>query len=325
MNLLENLTLGLEPYGKPERVIETLVSKVFVFNDKVLKVYKKDKYFFGDLETFESRKAFYEEDFFWNNNASPEVYLHLWGVAQKGDSFEFVPNHLGKDFVIEMSRIDDEQTLTKVLNRGELTPEQAAEFIDSLVNTLTTLKGERRQKLDHLFQRGLYVIMVDNTQSLYDWMVTEKSFNESEAKEVLETLKEGLEKVSYFKDMQIEDLSVAFDNNCDNLILLNGKPSYIDILSPMEVWRVVDEYATIARTIVDIEVIQDMETGKVAREAYAKYARLIPKAAMLMHEVRAAAIQWPYRFMIKQDDLAKKYGEYTKNKLKELREELSKI
>lgn len=324
MIFTDALEKGMTRYGVPERVIDTLVSRVFIFEDRVIKVYRKEEFFFANLASFVPRKAFYEEDFFWNNNASPEVYLHLWGVVQEGEVFDFVPPNLGEDFAIEMSKIDDEQTLTKLLKRGEITTNHTKDFIASLVDTLAMLTRERRQKLDHLFQRGLYNIMVDNTQSLYDWMVSEKSFDETIAKEIFDTLSKSLEAVPYFKELPIEHLSAAFDNNCDNLILLNGKPSYIDILSPMEVWRVVDEYATVSRTIVDIEVIQSRELGKIARDAYSSYKRDLPKIAMLSHELRAAAIQWPYRYMINQPDLAEKYGEYTKEKLKELKDEIAK-
>lgn len=322
MTFREALVAGQTEYGTPEKVATTFVSQVCIFKEKVLKVYKHEEFFFADLKGFKSRKAFYEEDFFWNNNASPEIYLHLWGIKEQDGVYELVPPSMGEDFVIEMSRIDDSFLLTKILQRGELTADQAEGFVVSLVDTLATLTRERRSKLDHLFQRGLYSIMVENTKSLHDWMLSEEQFDTNVAQDIADTLYEGLEKIPYFKEYPNEELSAAIDVNCDNLILLDGKPSYIDILSPMEVWRVVDEYASIARPITHIEAIQGLEMGKVARDAYAKFGRNIPKAAMLMHEVRGSAIQWPYRYMLGQPDLAKKFEKYTLQKLEELKAEL---
>jgi aminoglycoside phosphotransferase family enzyme len=324
MTFTEALKAGQTKYGEPDKVVTTHISNVFIFGEKVLKVYKQENFFFADLLTFESRKAFYEEDFFWNNTASPEVYLNLWGVRTVEGQYMFVSSEQGEDFVIEMSKIDDSKTLTKILLNGELTDTLAVDFIDSQVDTLATLTRERRQKLNHLFQRGLLEIMKDNTQSLFDWMLTEPKVSREDAETVKTLLMEGLEREIYFKSFSISDLSAAFDNNCDNLIVVNDKPSFIDILSPMEVWRVVDEYATISRTIVDIEVLQGEQVGLIARNTYSKYGRNIPKVAMLMHELRAAAIQWPYRYMIKQDDLAIKFGVYTKNKMQELKNEMNK-
>lgn len=324
MKFSEALTSGGTKYGLPDRVITTLVSDVFIFGEKVLKVYKKENFFFADLDNFASRKAFYEEDFFWNNVASPEVYLHLWGVKFEENKFELVPFGLGEDFVIEMSKIDDSQTLTKILLRSELTKKNTEDFIDALVDALENLTKERRQKLNHLFERGLKKIMLDDIQSLYDWMLTESRVTKLDSDAVRDLLIEAVHTEPYFSSTDMGSLSAAFDNNCDNLILIDGKPSFIDILSPMEEWRVVDEYATVSRTIVDIEVLQSGELGKLARAKYEEYGRDIPIIAKLTHELRAAAIQWPYRYMIKQGDIAEKFGEYTKNKMRELRTELDK-
>ena len=89
-------------------------------------------------------------------------------------------------------------------------------------------------------------------------------------------------------------------------------------MSPMFVWRVVDEHATVSRTIVDLQVLGNGELGDTARAAYAKYQRDIPPTARLMHELRAACIQWPYRYMLKQDSMAVKFGAYAQKKMVEL-------
>lgn len=319
MRFSEALETGGTEFGVPDTVITTFVSKVFIFGEKVLKVYKYENFFFADLLTFESRRAFCTEDFFYNNTAAPEIYLHLWGVEEKDGSFSLVPPSLGSDFVIEMTKIDDTKTLTKLLLENALTKEQVSAFIETLVDTLATLTRERREKLQELFDKGLLEIMRENTKSLQDWMTLQNPKVPKEITDtVYEALSQALETESYFKTVRAEELSAALDNNSDNLILLHGKPSFIDIMPPMTVWRVVDEYATISRLIVDIEVLGGKELGDAAREAYIKHQKNIPEIAQRMHELRAASIQWSYRYMLGQDEVAEKFGTYAKNKLSEL-------
>ena len=319
MKFSEALQEGKTDLGKPDKVVTTLVSNIFLFGEKVLKVYKHEKYFFADLLNFEPRKAFYAEDFFWNNTAAPEIYLHLWGVQEREGAFALVPPSMGEDFVIEMSKIDDSKTLAKLLVNKKLTKEQAVSFIETLVDTLATLTKERKDQLDDLFKKGLKGIMREDIKSLHSWMISQApQVPKEDSDAVLELLMKTLEKEPYFTGVG-SVLSAAIDNNCDNLILVNGKPSFIDIMPPMYIWRVVDEYATISRTIVDIEVLGGKELGEVARAAYAKYQRDIPPAVRLVHELRAAGIQWPYRYMLKQDDAAAKFGAYAKQKMQELK------
>ena len=302
-------------YGKPERIITTVTSKVFIFGNRVLKVYKHEAFFFGDMRDPDSRKKFFFEDFFWNNNAAPEVYRHLWGV--KG--LALVPPTQGEDFIIEMSRIDDTQTLTKLATAGQLSPSHVAQFIDALVDTLCVLTKERHEHLEHLFKKGLLQIMREDIESMHKWLYTAQPYViKKEADDIADLLRQGVEIEPYFSS-SLTPVGAAIDNNSDNLLLLEGRASFIDIMPPMAIWRVVDEYATIARTIVDIEVLSGTELGEEARAAYAKRARKVPKIAQLVHEIRGGCIQWSYRHNLNQHELAQKFKESVFKKTSELK------
>jgi len=309
----------VEGINKPDKVIITVISKLFICGDKVFKVYKHERFLFADLSTFESRKEFFFEDFFWNNTAAPEIYRHLWGVVEKDNGFVLVPPTQGTDFVIEMSRIDDSQVLTKLLLAGTLKKNQVEPFIDALVDTMRTLTKERRERLEHLFQKGHPYIMREDIESLGDFMSgVEEFISKKEVASITGLLQKALKQEAYFTNTTPNELSVAIDNNSDNLLLLDGKPSFIDILPPMEIWRVVDEYAAIARTIVDIEVHGGKKLGKVARKVYKKHDIGVPPRAKLIHELRAAGIQWSYRHTLNQHEIAEKFGDFVRLKMKEL-------
>ena len=320
MLLTEALEQGLvKEVGMPDRRIPTVISDLFVCGDKVFKRYKHELFFFADLLKFESRKEFFFEDFFWNNTAAPEIYRHLWGIEEKDGEYSLVPPTMGKDFLIEMSRIDDSQLLTKLLLDGKLTEKQVVLFIDALIDVLRILTAERKGHLAHLFNKGLPQIMCEDIQTFNTWMrERETHIKKEDSDALIAILEKALAQEPYFTEATRGLLSAAIDNNSDNLLLLNHKPSFIDIMPPMEIWRVVDEYATIARTIVDIEVLGESKLGEVARERYKKYNRDIPPRAKLVHELRGAGIQWSYRHALGQHDIAERFGNYTKAKMEEL-------
>lgn len=294
--------------GLPERVITAHLSKLYVFGTRIFKVYKHETYFFADLTNAGARKKFIAEDFWWNNAAAPEIYQHLWGIEAQENSFALVPHSEGQDLAIEMLVIDDSRTLTKLLLAGEYTPAYASECIRSLVDVLRELTRTQRPLLPALFKKHLSVIMKEDIGNLHEWMSHTKEIGHNETERFATALYGAIESEPYFVDASPEAYSAAIDANSDNLIVLNEKPSMIDILPPRESWRVVDEYATVARPIVDMEVHGAGEAARAAREAYVALASPLPERACIVHEARAAGIQWAYRYMLKQPELAEKYA-----------------
>jgi hypothetical protein len=218
-----------------------------------------------------------------------------------------------------MSVIDDSKTLTKLLIENKLEEKNVAPFIDTLVDTLATLTTERRDKLAYLYEKSLAQIIQDDIETLFVWMMdTSPEIAEADSTRLKATLFAAIDKEPYFKNAKAESYSAAIDANSDNLLLLEGKPSMIDIMPPRVTWRVVDEYATISRTLVDIEVLGNAQLAQAAGAAYAKYGRAISEKTDLIYKVRAAGIQWAYRYMLKQPELAQKFAAYAKQKLTEL-------
>jgi aminoglycoside phosphotransferase family enzyme len=320
MQLHEALAEGqVEGLGSPDRVIYTHLSTLFVFGERVFKLYKHEEYFFADLSKFEARQEFITEDFFWNNAAAPEIYRHLWGVKKDGENYVLMPHLLGGDFMIEMSVIDDSKTLTKLLIENRLEEKDVAPFIDTLIDTLATLTIERKNKLGFLYEKSLVQIIKDDIETLFVWMMdTSPKIPQGDSEHLKNTLFAAIDAEPYFKVAKPEEYSAAIDANSDNLLLLEGKPSMIDIMPPRVTWRVVDEYATISRTMVDIEVLGNEALTRAAQDAYAAYGRTISEQTRLIYAVRAAGIQWAYRYMLSQPELAEKYAAYTKQKLAEL-------
>ncbi len=322
MHASEAFTSGkVAGLGLPDRVVTPHISKIFIFGARVFKHYNHQKYFFADLTNSDERTEFITEDFFWNNAAAPEVYRHLWGLKQDagGEGFSLVPHTEGEDWVIEMSLIDDSLTLTKLLSGGLLKLEHVRPFISTIVDTLATLTIERRNKLSFLYEKPLNQIVKEDIENLYVWMLdTAPRIPKEHSERLKSVLFKAIDVEPYFKNAGKEQYRAAIDANSDNLLWLDGSPSMIDIMPPRVSWRIVDEYATVSRTIVDIEVLGTSALAEIARASYASFGRELPPTAKLVYEVRAAGIQWAYRHMLNQEELAEKFGIYTLKKLAEL-------
>ncbi len=104
MNLIDAFEAGrVSGFGMPDRVIRSAMSRVFLFSDRAVKVYGYHVGVNGDLGDMNFRRAFYEEDFFWNHAASPEVYGELTGVRWGADEFQHAPHEDAQDFYISIS------------------------------------------------------------------------------------------------------------------------------------------------------------------------------------------------------------------------------
>ncbi len=289
-------------FGMPERVVETAISKLFFFGDRVVKVYKHGEYFFASLANKEARKKFYEDDFFWNQAFSPDIYLKLGKYED--------------DLYIEMKKIDGSKTLTNLLQQGVVTVDDMSRMTRALVERLRLITTKHPEKIEHQLERTFLATMKEDLQDLRQWLyLGEPHIKKADADSVVELLETAINKEPYFKEGV---LGAAIDNNCDNLLFLNGEPSFIDIMTPKENWRALDEYGTVARTAADAYVLGEKELGDAVHTAHRELADPLPPIALLVHEIRGACIQWPYRHMLGQHDVAEKFKNFVLKKVEEL-------
>jgi aminoglycoside phosphotransferase family enzyme len=312
MLLIEALEKGeFKPYGKPDRVMDMLLSKVFFFGDKAIKVYKHTKAFYGDLSNPSFRKGFYEEDFFWNHAMSPDIYLRLTYVNQGGI----------EDFYIEMKKIDDSKTLTNLLGAGTVTFKDVESLTHFLIEKLRSLTLARKEKLKKYFDMGWYGLQFEDMEDMRQWVYMADAYIARKfTDEIIDLLKGKISKELYFTDYDPSFLSVAIDNNTDNLLILDGKPRAMDVMTPKDNWKVSDEYFNIVRLAVDAEVLGSKELGEAVYQTYFKNYRPEPaKTATLIYEIRCALIQWPYRHNIGQHDLAERFKTFALEKIEALK------
>ncbi|WP_341702959.1 AAA family ATPase [Ferrovibrio sp.] len=106
----------------PDAVIETHISRVFLSGDRAWKLKKAVSLPYVDFSTLERRHAACERELVLNRRTAPDLYLGLQAVRRAADGrLALDDKGVIVDWLVEMQRFDPEQTLDRVIARGELT------------------------------------------------------------------------------------------------------------------------------------------------------------------------------------------------------------
>lgn len=110
--------------SRPERVVvrETHVSRVFLAGDRAYKLKKPLVLAFLDYGTPERRREMCREEVRLNRRLAPDVYLGVRAVAATRAGFELAAeaDPRAVDYLVEMRRYDERDTLAARLQCGEL-------------------------------------------------------------------------------------------------------------------------------------------------------------------------------------------------------------
>jgi aminoglycoside phosphotransferase family enzyme len=178
----------------------------------------------------------------------------------------------------------------------------------TLLEVNSKFTKERTASLENQFARGWRELVGEDWDDIRTMMrLASERISQTQADDIIRWLKELTSRHSLFDGYPARGLSVAIDNNCDNLLLVDGKVFFIDVLAPKESWRVVEEYFSITRTAVDAYVLGSSDLGDAVYRVYGEFRGQPELAATLLCEIRSALIQWPYRHILGQHELAEKY------------------
>lgn len=324
MNLFQvfeqNLIEGLNT-SSPDKIIETTVSKIFFYGNKVYKIYKYEKFFFGDFASSDFRRNFYCEDFRWNKTMAPHVYLNLKGVKAAGEKYCLVEAGEGEDFFIEMEKFDADKSLTNLLLRKEASEEDLAKIVLELVSRLAELTAEKRRESEAIFSKNLLESLLAELEDDRNLLYLVPSFIAKEkTDEMVEFLKKAAAKNPYFRNFSHQKLSLLIDDHSDNIMLLDGKVEFIDVLPPKESWRVGDLNFIICRLATDVAVLWSKEKAETVYRAYEKLAEPILPGVKAIYETDAALIQMWCFYDLGKPEIAERYLEFVQDKIKVITE-----
>jgi aminoglycoside phosphotransferase family enzyme len=294
--------------GTPDKTIETLISKLFFYNNKVYKIYKWNKAFFGDFSSLTFRKEFYQEDFFWNNAMAPHIYTDLKTVKFDGNSFVESNMEESEDLYIVMNKINEKDNLTHRLIMNDITTNDLMLIAREMTTKLKELTKERKSGLQNIVDRGLASLEQEIVGDLRSWgYMADPQYPKEKTNQTTEVLGKAFKKEKYFNNFKNSDLSIAVDSHSDNILFSNGQLGFIDIFPPRDIWRIVDPFYNICRLATDVTVLKDKDSANEMYKEYGKIMPLGPEKVKNIYELQAALIKGPYLSVLKRKDEAEKY------------------
>lgn len=322
MNLQEAFEQGkvVGINGKPERIIETLISKLYFFGDDVYKVYKYNKAFFGDFSDDRFRHEFYHNDFTWNNTMAPDIYLKLGYVKNEGDTFVEATHDRSEDYFILMKRIDDSQTLFNLIRNNNFRKEDLESITTEMFARAEKLTQIKRTDMQDLFYMSYVDLDLQNLESTREWLYMTPNFiSKDEADSIINKMKEFVSTYPYFKDFDNRGYLASIDNHGGNILFANGKVNFIDSMPPMRIWRIQNSAYSVSRPATDLEVLAGKEYADVMFKKFEEIrnTKLDPKVRVYL-QVVAALIQAPYMYVLQETEFAQKFWNFAKSKVCEL-------
>ena len=316
MNLIEVFDKKLIIDKEPDKIIETIVSRLYFYGDKVYKIYKYEKFFFGDFSSPGFRKKFYEEDFSWNHIMAPDVYLSLRGVIKTGDEYKIAELSKAEDFFIEMKKFDDSKNLTNLLMQKNISDTDIEKIILEMVARLNEITNSKKNDPNYNFSGKFIDIHLADLESDANLLYLISSFiTKNKTDIIINFLKNISSSNPYFKNYNASKLSALIDNHADNIVFLDGQVEFIDVLPPKESWRVGDICFIVSRIATDIAVLWSKEKADILYGIYEKNNKPIPPEIRAIYEIRSALIQIWCFYSQNKLNIAQKYLEFAEEKI----------
>lgn len=295
----------------PEEHVETVMSHVLIYKDRVRKIYKDNREgVFLDLRDFDTRKKFYQDDFYWNQDVSPHIHLKLHGVKPgTNNAYSLITADRAEQWFVEMRRIESSDTLVRRLLENRVSSDDIEAVTETQITGLQSLSKKWLPSYTDLLNRGLRSLWQERLD------VDLRNFGYSFGSDIPNTVTDGrIEKLlkffnthPYFKHLNADMAEIAIDNHAGNVVFDKGRPHFIDIYLVKREWRVIDRGNNIARLASCIRVLGNDDLATTVYRTYAQYHPLEPSEVYCFLEAYNALIKGYYYTYLNNPELAKRY------------------
>ncbi|HUF48352.1 MAG TPA: AAA family ATPase [Vicinamibacterales bacterium] len=252
--------------GQPVERIDTHSAVVFLAGDRALKLKRAVKYDYLDFSTLDLRREACNAEVRLNRRAAPSIYRGAVAVtADAGGSFALDGPGPAVDWLVEMSRFDQDALFDRLASRGALPPDLMA----TLGSTIATFHRDAARRVDQGGVAGLRWVIEGNARSF-----------KREGQGILDPGAAGdLTSASLAEvDRQAERLERrrrdGFVRQCHgdlhlrNLVLIDGRPTLFDAVEFNDAIACGDVYYDLAFLLMDLWRRDLREQANVVLNAY---------------------------------------------------------
>jgi aminoglycoside phosphotransferase family enzyme len=278
--------------------IETVISNVFLFNDRVYKVYKDDSKFFNenfhDLSIRKERLAFSRADFEWNHQLTSEVYIRLQGVKIETSGIHFVDEYENaEELLLITKRLSSEDLLFEHLLRKDLTVTDYYQIGKQFA---------QREKnfvwLGDFPDESLLENMLMRHNDDVEWVKSvEEHMPSLEAEGYLTRLKELIMRVYAHDATKIRPV---FDAHSFNAFYVDQTLYLFDVYSPKDAWCFGPALVNVYRFATDIFALVGEKEFRMVLRGYHEYlnSEAPSRETGQLLVIYAAIIMVPYLYML---------------------------
>lgn len=320
MTLLEAFEQNLISDEKYEKQIETIFSKLFLFSDKVIKIYKYSDNYYGQFSDVNFRKEFYSEDFSWNNTMAPDIYLSLNPYKLTDGQWTPTSQDQAEDFYVEMKRIDDKSNVTQLLLENKITDQNLRDIGTFTSEKLKELTVQKKTELSEMFLRGGKKLIGDNLQAIekicqaFSPKTIEKDYIENAIKKLIAYFNNS----NYFQTFDDNRLEASIDNHSDNVLVIDNKVGFIDILLPQKDMRVTDSIFNMAKISCCVAALAGKEKADLIYESYIKEGGHYEENIRNFYEVFGCFLLSIYNDGLGRGHLSKAFFKYVEDNITKL-------
>jgi len=315
---------GLSEFGKIPEYVETQISHVFLFSERVYKIYKWDNEEFNknfvNIANINTRTEFYQDDFTWNKYFNEEVHLNLKSVIVNDDNVLLENrNEICDDLVIEMKKININENLSKLLLNNQLTEEGA----HKIGFAIAKLVAEFPNKPD--FNTNYYQVQKVRTEDVGKFILfAEPLIKKEESDEIAKLMQKFIDgKKENLETIGIDKMVIAIDNHSDNIFYKDGKVSFMDVYPPKKDWLLLEPLGNIVRPATDALILGGKPLYDEFLRGYQDYYKIdtINRELELYYQIESAVIRAvllydSYKKDGKYKNEADKYWSFVKDKIK---------
>ncbi|PLX69840.1 MAG: gluconate kinase [Denitrovibrio sp.] len=232
---------------RPDEIIETHISYVFIKDEYVYKVKKSVDFGFLDYTSKKKRKAMCIVEKDLNERFSKDVYIDVLKVASMEKSFGLVPfdsSLLTLDYCLKMKKIPDDAFLSNKLKAGEVDTKDAFDIGVKIANLFKSVKTDpfavdmhggaeviRQNLIENFQQMRPFVGDCVNEEVLNFLEVQTNKFLDDNAELLAKRVKDGFV-VDGHGDLRLEHIYIEGDSfGLIDCIEFNRRFRFNDVIS----------------------------------------------------------------------------------------------
>jgi aminoglycoside phosphotransferase family enzyme/predicted kinase len=236
--------------GSPVERIETHASIVFLAGDRAWKLKRAVRYDYLDFSTSERRKAMCEDEVRVNRRTAPALYRGVVAVVGRPDgSLALGGAGVPVDWLVEMSRFDQEALFDRLADRGALD----VELMPALAAGIARFHQAAKARSDHGGTAGMAWVIDGNARGFAEEGTG--VLDPAAAADLTRTSKAALERLAFTLDRRRDGGFVREchgDLHLRNIVLIDGRPTLFDAVEFNDEIACIDVLYDLAFLLMDL-------------------------------------------------------------------------